>query len=82
MIGSMDFRWTGSVGFEISVIPGGRGAFWQANLREARRFTKKRGPGVGGMLIREENMCDKGKRMENTCPISHLFTFDCQTPAR
>lgn len=20
--------------------------------------------------------------MENTCPISHLFTFDCQTPAR
>lgn len=28
-------------------------------------------------------MCDKGKRwMENTCPISHLFTFHCQTPAR
>lgn len=20
--------------------------------------------------------------MENTCPISHVFTFDCQTPAR
>lgn len=20
--------------------------------------------------------------MENTCPISHLFTFDCQTTAR
>lgn len=27
LIGSMDFRWKGSVGFEGSVIPGGQGVF-------------------------------------------------------
>ncbi len=83
LIGSMDFRWTGSVGFERSVIPGGQGVFWQADLREARMDRQERGPGVGGMLIMErgEHVWQR-ERMENTCPISHLFTFDCQTPAR
>lgn len=83
LIGSMDFRWTGSVGFERSVIPGGRGVFWQANLREARGAPRKGRPEVGGMLImeREEHVRQR-ETMENTCPISHLFTFDCQTPAR
>lgn len=41
LIGSMDFRWTGSVGFESSVIPGGQGVFWQADLREALQIAKK-----------------------------------------
>lgn len=41
LIGSMDFRWTGSVGFESAVIPGGQGVFWQADLREARRSPRK-----------------------------------------
>lgn len=41
LIGSMDFRWTGSVGFESSVIPGGQGVFWQADLREGPPTAKK-----------------------------------------
>lgn len=41
LIGSMDFRWTGSVGFESSVIPGGQGVFWQASLRKARRSPRE-----------------------------------------
>lgn len=47
------------------------------------RIAKKARPGVGGMLIMErgEHVWQR-ERMENTCPISHLFTFDCQTPAR
>lgn len=44
---------------------------------------QERGPGVGGMLIMErgEHVWQR-ERMENTCPISHLFTFACQTSAR
>lgn len=41
LIGSMDFRWTGSVGFESSVIPGGQGVFWQADLHEGPPTAKK-----------------------------------------
>ncbi|KAK5847936.1 hypothetical protein PBY51_017025 [Eleginops maclovinus] len=41
LIGSMDFRWTGSVGFERSVIPGGRGVFWQADLPRGPPIAKK-----------------------------------------
>lgn len=41
LIGSMDVRWTGSVGFESSVIPGGQGVFWQADLREGPPTAKK-----------------------------------------
>lgn len=52
-----------------------------ARARLAHR--QERGPGVGGMLITErgEHVWQR-ERMENTCPISHLFTFDCQAPAR
>lgn len=41
MIGSMDFRWTGNTGFEISVIPGGQGVFWQADMYEAHGTPRK-----------------------------------------
>lgn len=62
-------RWPGSV-------LAGRPARGPADRQE-------RGPGVGGMLIMErgEHVWQR-ETMENTCPISHLFTFDCQTPAR